>query len=82
MGTAALYPRQTKYLFADFQLFTGREGDKATSPSFATENEAIDVSSDELEALIATRYMQMGCDGSTLLTTNKILICQSLIAYK
>ena len=52
----ALYPRQTEYLFADLLLFTSGEGDKATSPSFTPENEAIDGSSASLETLIATRY--------------------------
>ena len=50
----ALYPRQTKRLFADLLLFTSGEGDEATSPSFAAENAAIDASSALLEALIAT----------------------------
>ena len=54
MGTAALYPRQTKYLFADLLLFTSGEGDEAMSPSLAAENAAIDASSSSLEAFIAT----------------------------
>ena len=54
MGMAALYPRQTKYLFADLLLFTNGEGDEATSHSFASKNEAIDASSSSLEAFIAT----------------------------
>ena len=54
-------------------MFTSGEGDEATSPSFEAENEAIDASSPSLEALIATRYMQRRCDGSTLPTANKYL---------
>ena len=50
----ALYPRQTKRLFADLLLFTSGEGDEATSPSFASANAGIDASSALLEALIAT----------------------------
>ena len=55
MGT--LYRRQTKYLFANLQVFISGEGDEATSPSFIAENQAIDASNALLEALIATRYM-------------------------
>ena len=54
MGTAALYPRQTKHLFADLLLFTSGEGEEATSPSFTAENAAIDASSSSLEAFIET----------------------------
>ena len=51
----ALYPWQTKCLFADLLLFTSGEGDEATSPSCGAKNEAIDVtSSSSLEALGAT----------------------------
>ena len=82
MQTAALYPRQTKYLFVDLQLFTSKEGDEATSPSFVAKNAAIEASSSSLEALIATQYMELGCDVSTLPTVNKMLVCQSLSAYK
>ena len=42
------------YLLALFIFVRGAEGDEATSPSFAAENEAIDASSSSLEALIAT----------------------------
>ena len=82
MGTATLYTRQTKYLFADLWLFTSREGEEATSPSYVARNKAIDASSSPLEALFATWYMQMGCDGSTLPRANKTLVCQSLSVYK
>ena len=50
----ALYPRQTKRLFADLLFFTSGEGDEATLPSFAAENAMIDASSSLLEAFIAT----------------------------
>ena len=50
---AALYPRQTKCLFADLLLFESEEGDEATSPSFAASNAGIYASSALLEALIA-----------------------------
>ena len=39
----ALYPRQTKWLFADLYVFTIGEGDEAMSPSFAAKNVGIDV---------------------------------------
>ena len=54
MGWEHFYPQQTKCLFADLSVFTSGEGDEATSPSFAAENEAIDASSSSLEALFAT----------------------------
>ena len=82
MQTAAFYPRQTKHLFADLELFTSEEGDEATSPSFVAENAAIEASSSSLEALIAPQYMERGCDGSTLPTANKKPICQSFSVYK
>ena len=43
-------------------MFTSEEGDEAMSPSFVHENIAIQASSWPLEALIATRYMQSGCE--------------------
>ena len=82
MQRGALYPRQTKCLFADLSVFTSGEGDEATSPSSVAQNEAIDASSSSLEALIGNSYMQMGCDVSTLPTANKIPVCRSLIVYK
>ena len=48
---------------ADLLLFTSKEGDEATSRSFATENTAIDASRSSLEVLIATWCMQRGYDG-------------------
>ena len=82
MQRGALYPRQTKCLFADLSVFTSRESDEATSPSFAAENEAIEASSSSLEALFGNSYMQMGCDVSTLTTASKIPVCRSLSVYK
>ena len=46
-------PTANKCLFADLLFFTAREGDEATSPSFAAENAGIDASNALLEALIA-----------------------------
>ena len=54
MGWEHFYPRQTRCLFANLLVFTSAEGDEATSPSFAAENEAIDASSSLLGALIET----------------------------
>ena len=54
MRRGMLYSQQTNYLFADLLLLTSREGDEATSPSFATANMQIEASSTLLEALIAT----------------------------
>ena len=69
-------------LLAAFTFVRGAEGDRATSPSFAAENAAIGASNLSLEALIATRYMERGCDGSTLPTANKMSVCRSLSVYK
>ena len=49
-----LYPRQTKYLFADLSVFTSGEDDDVTSSSCAVGHEAIDATSSSLEALGAT----------------------------
>ena len=46
-----------KYLFDDLLLFESGEGEEATSPSLATENESIDASSSSLEAPIATHHI-------------------------
>ena len=48
------FAHRKKNLIALFTFVRGVEGDEATSPSFAAENEAIDASSSSLEALIAT----------------------------
>ena len=53
MRTGALYPQQTKCLFADLLLFGSGEGDETTSPSFTASNVGIDTSSVLLKALIA-----------------------------
>ena len=42
------------YLLALFTFVCGVEGDEETSPCFAAENQAIDVSGSSLEAAIAT----------------------------
>ena len=63
-------------------IYISGEGDEVTSPSFVVANKAIDASNSSLEVLFATRYMQMGCDGSILPTANKIPVCRSFIAYK
>ena len=47
-------PTANKCLFANLLLFVSREGDEATSPSFAVENARIDASCALLEALIST----------------------------
>ena len=64
-----------KYLFADLLLSTSREGDDATSPPFAAENSAIDASSALLEALIATYYMQWGCEQERFTHGKQIPVC-------
>ena len=50
-----------------------RRGRRGNVASFAAKNAMIDASSLSLEALIATWYMQMGCNGSTLPIANKNL---------
>ena len=72
-ASGSTLPTANKNLFVDLQLLTNEEGDEATSPSFAAKNEAIDASNVLLEALIAARYMQRGCDGSTLPMANRYL---------
>ena len=73
---------EKKYLLVLSIFVHGVEGEEATSPSFVSENAAIDASSSLLEAFIATQYMERGWDGSTLPTANKMTICRSLIVYK
>ena len=53
-GEVGHFAHRKKLPACAFYLFCGVEGDEATSPSFAAENEAIDASSSSLEALIAT----------------------------
>ena len=50
----ALHRGQTKYLFADLEMFTRVEDDEVTSSSCAAENAAIDATSSSLEVLGAT----------------------------
>ena len=79
----ALYPRQTKCLFADLSVFTsGERATKQRRPLWQLKSGAIEASSSSLEALIGNRYMQRGCDVSTLTTANKIPVCRSLSVYK
>ena len=70
-----------KYLFADLLLFTSGEGDEATSPSLAIENESIDASSSSLEVPIATYYMQDGCKRGRFHNGKQIPVCWSFILY-
>ena len=69
-----------KYLFANLILFTSREGDGATPPSFLAENAAIDTSNSSLE-----RSLQLGiCRedvGGDCTHSKQILVCRSLIVY-
>ena len=53
-GEVGHFAHGKNYLLALFNLVRGVESDKAMSPSFAAENQAIDASSSLLEALIAT----------------------------
>ena len=53
-GEVGHFAHGKNYLIALFTFVRGVEGDEATSPSFAAENEAIDASNLSLEALIAT----------------------------
>ena len=47
-------PMANNYLFANLFLFTSREGDEATSPSFTTRYVAIEASNASLKALIGS----------------------------
>ena len=53
-GEVGHFAHGKNYLTSLFTFARGVEGDEATPPSFAAENEAIDASSSSLEALIAT----------------------------
>ena len=53
-GKVGHFAHEKNYLLALFTFVRGVEDDEATSPSFATENEATDASSSSLEAVIAT----------------------------
>ena len=50
----SVFTTANKYLFADLLFFKSREGNEATSPSFATEKLGIEASSALLEVLIST----------------------------
>ena len=71
-----------KYLFADLLLFTSGEGNEATSPPFTAENSGIDVSSALLEALIATKQMQWGCERERFTHGKQIPVCRSFTFYE
>ena len=49
------------------------------SPSFTAENLGIDGSSALLEALIATKQMQWGCEWGRFIHGKQIPVCQSLL---
>ena len=70
-------PPANKYLFADLLLSSSGEGDEATSPSFASANAGIDTSSALLEALIATWYMQWGCERERFTRGKQVPVCRS-----
>ena len=70
-------PPANKYLFADLLLSSSGEDDEATSPSFASANAGIDASSALLEALIATWYMQWGCERERFTRGKQIPVCRS-----
>ena len=72
-ANGGVFTTANKYLFADLLLFGSGEGDEATSPSLATENESIDASSPSLEAPIATHYMRGVANGGVFTTANKYL---------
>ena len=70
-----VFTKANKYSFADLLLFESGEGDEATSPSFATENESIHASSSSLEAPIATYYMWGGCERGRFHNGKQIPVC-------
>ena len=82
VGKAGHFTHGKNYLLPIFSFVRGAEGDEATSPSFVVENAAIDASSLLLEAFTATRYMERGCNGSTLPTANKMPVCRSFTFYQ
>ena len=68
-----------KGLFANFLLFSSREGHEATSPSFTIRYALIQASSALLETLIASWYVQWDTNWSTLTTVNKCLFSNLLL---
>ena len=63
-------------------FFTNKEGDKVISPSFVAENAVIDASSSFMETLIATLYIQRGCELEHFTHGKQKLVCRSLSVYK
>ena len=73
-------PTANNYLFANFFLFTGGEGDGATSHSFTTHYAAIEASNAALEVLIASLLPAFGpAKEATFLTAIRLLIAIRLL---
>ena len=68
-------PVESKYLLANILLSTSGEDDEATSPSSSFANVGIDASSELLKALVATKYMQWGCEQERFTCGKQILVC-------
>ena len=81
-GKAGHFTNKKNYLLVILSFVHGVEGDEATSPSFATENEAIDTSSMSLEAFIATLHMQRTCKRQHFTHGKQKTVCRSLNVYK
>ena len=75
-------PMANRDLIANLLIFTSKEGDKATSPSFKTCCAPMDTSGTSLEVLIATWHMQRGWDGEHFTHGKQILVCQSFTFYE
>ena len=67
-----------KYLLADLLLFESGEGNKATSPSCATENKSIDASNSSMEMPIATHHMRGDANENSLPMAIKCLFANIL----
>ena len=79
-ANGGVFTMANKYLSADLLFFTARKGDKATSPSFAAENAAIEASSASLEALIAILLPACGTlKEATFPTAINLLIAVGLL---
>ena len=70
------------YLFANLFLFTSREGDQATSPSFTTQYIVIEASRKSLEALIASLLPACGPgkEATFLMAIRLLIIVRLLVA--
>ena len=62
------------YLLADLILFTDGEGDDATSPSFQLQTRGMMLPA-LLEALIATKQMQWGCEWERFTHGKQLPVC-------